>query len=81
MREDLKLISDEDTLGCQNFHFERTYGHTPYLSFLFSFDRGKLPDEGPYTVRFENSLSKDGPIKFRFSEEVLTDPPELKFDQ
>lgn len=80
MKEDLELIGRSDTLSCSTFHFERTYGHTPYLSFLFSFSREELP-EGPHTVRFENSMSRDGPVKFHFDEGILTDPPGLTLNE
>lgn len=78
MKDDLELIGeDEDTLQCRDFHFERTYGHTPYLSFLLSFSRKDLP-EGPFTVLFQNSRSADGPVRFRFDETALVSPPELE---
>lgn len=80
MQEDLKAVVDNNrTIDCKLFNFERTYGLTPYATFLVGFskeDIGKNTTER--TIVFEDNLFHKGDIKFNWSSTLIENTPKLK---
>lgn len=76
MQNDIKLVVGLDSLPCSMYHFERTYGITPYGNFIIGFQ--ELPIAPEYTFVFSDNLFANGIIKFSFKRELLTNVPKLK---
>jgi hypothetical protein len=62
MRNDIALIVSNDTLNCTLFHFERTYGVVPYLSFQLGFAYSKSWKNKPHHLVFKDTYFENGEI-------------------
>lgn len=77
MQSDIYLLQGSDSLKCQLFHFERTFGIAPYLTFSLGFEKAKdsLRD---CTFLFNDNLFNGGNIKMKISSEIFKNTPKLK---
>lgn len=62
MKNDLVLILEKDTIACQLFHFERTFGITPYLSFQIGFPYNKEWKNKSHHIVFNDNFFNNGEI-------------------
>jgi hypothetical protein len=77
MQHDIKLIAGKDTLGCQLFHFERSYDVSPEAVFLLGFPVSANANE-ERTFFYEDNIFRKGIIKFTFTPRELNQIPKLK---
>lgn len=70
MQNDFKLLCGEDTLMSVLYHFERTYGVTPYRKILMAFEKCRLDDNNIKLV-FNDKLYNYGIINFSFASEMI----------
>lgn len=75
-QNDFSLLSGTDTLACQLFHFERSFGMAPVLTFVIGFPKQES-NRGSKTLIYEDRIFKNGTIKLLFPEETLNSEPEL----
>jgi len=87
MQNDFYLLSGEDRLKCNLFHFERSFDASPYCTFLLGFDStDELIEEG-VTVKekvkedkilvYNDQVFGAGPIKYKIKAEDINNIPEL----
>ena len=75
-QNDFNLLNGTDTIKCELFHFEGSFGLAPVLTFVIGFSR---PEKqlGPMTLIYEDRIFKNGTIKLLFPKETLSNEPEL----
>jgi len=88
MQSDLKLVEESDTLPCVLFHFERTYGISPYSCFVLAFEltvgekagvsEGKKYRHKDKQFIFYDQTLKNGIIKLKLRGNNLDQLPILK---
>jgi hypothetical protein len=66
LKQDIVLVCGEDTLQCQQSHWERAYDATPRMIFNLVFDRCEWKDSQTMTLIYNDMVFGNGPIKFRF---------------
>lgn len=77
MQKDIGLITKTDTIPCSLFHFERTYGNTPYLSFMLGFEEKKV--ESPQcTFVFNDPVFSDQEIRIDIDQTIFEKTPQIK---
>jgi len=74
--QDIQLVQGEDTLSPLIYHFERTYGLTPYNTILLGFEKTESP--GDRTLIIDDQVLGIGRVKFVFDEEKINETPTLK---
>lgn len=68
MQNNLKLATElSEEIPCKLFHFERTYGITPYTTFLFAFSKQDIGNANERTVIYDDELFNKGRLKFNWS--------------
>ncbi|PCJ87069.1 MAG: hypothetical protein COA57_05165 [Flavobacteriales bacterium] len=84
IKNDFKLLYDMDTLECVLHHFERTYGVSPYVTFVLGFgnDSGSRKSDsrdlkGNLVLIYDDQLLGIGPIRFSVKKEAIEGMPEL----
>jgi hypothetical protein len=75
-QNDFNLLNGSDTVKCDLFHFERSFGLAPVLTFVIGFTKPQK-QLGPITLIYEDKIFKNGIIKLLFEEAVLNSEPEL----
>lgn len=77
--DDISLMSNQDTIKCEFFHFERTYGSVPYLSFVIAFPKtNEIKNSTELVFVLNDRVFNKGLIKFSYSQQELTNIPKLK---
>lgn len=74
--QDIQLVQGQDTLRPVIYHFERTYGLTPYNTILLGFEETGIASDR--TLIIDDQVLGVGRIKFVFEEEKITETPTLK---
>jgi hypothetical protein len=74
--QDIRLVQGRDTLSPLIYHFERTYGLTPYNTILLGFEKTESP--GDRTLIIDDQILGIGRVKFVFDEEKINETPTLK---
>lgn len=78
MQEQLKLVDSGDTLPCSLFHFERSYGLSPGVTFLLSFpDNGNPEKEGDKILVYDDEALGLGKVMLTLDGKRLADIPLL----
>ena len=77
MSFDLELVHGFDTVGCSIYHYERTYGNTPYETVLIGFDLKAKATEDLQLI-FNDRVFGLGRSKFLFENEVIENIPKIK---
>lgn len=68
MQNNIKLSTEiNNEIPCKLFHFERTYGITPYTTFLFAFSKQEIGNATERTVIYDDELFNKGRLKFNWS--------------
>jgi hypothetical protein len=76
IQKDLKLIENGDTLSCVLCHFERSYGLSPYCSFVLGFEKMKKSSTiNDLIFLYEDKILNVGPVKILIKKEDLEDMP------
>ena len=76
MQNDIVLFEGQDTLRCVLYHFERTYGATPFLNFNLAFE--KTLNNGDKTLIIDDQVLGIGRVKLTIPKENITRIPKLK---
>ncbi len=72
---------DGRDVPCVLYHFERTYGVTPYSTFMLGFDEASLEGAKELTLTLDDQLFDKGLVKFTWSTEVLKNIPKVEVGQ
>lgn len=76
--KDLKYFNGSDTVDCSIFHFERTFGVSPYLTLNLAFEKSNsLKDR---VLFFEDNLFNNGRVIFTMPNEIFVYQPKLIID-
>lgn len=68
MQNNIKLSTEiNNEIPCKLFHFERTYGITPYTTFLFAFSKQDIRNATERTIIYDDELFNKGRLKFNWS--------------
>ncbi len=73
-QNDFYLIAGKDSLPCKLFHFERTFGLTPVLTFVLGFQGERKPAQD-LTLVYNDKIFSNGLIKLNFGLESLSSIP------
>ena len=76
-QDDFMLLSGKDSLQCKLFHFERTFGLAPVLTFVLGFQGARKKGED-LTLAYNDRIFSSGMIKLNYSVEVLNSIPTIK---
>lgn len=79
LKNDFKLINDNDTLYCTMVHMEAANSVAPTIRLSIGFSSIDTNRIKEYTLVFNDNLFRNGPLKFRYSEETFNNLPEIKF--
>lgn len=75
MQNNITLSTElKENIQCKLFHFERTYGITPYTTFLFAFSKEDIADSYDRTIVYDDELFNKGRLKFNWSFENVELP-------
>ncbi|MCU0442346.1 MAG: hypothetical protein MUE96_08110 [Bacteroidia bacterium] len=77
-QEDIYLISENDTVQCALYHFERTYNSSPYNNILIGFERNKSNTDSQLKLCFNENALGNGMLYFNYSKDAITNSPKLK---
>ena len=79
LREDLKLISNTDTLECKSYHFVRDYDLAPYIDVVFAFEQADNTVLHDRILVYNDKLFSLGELNYTFKKEDLKNIPSLKY--
>ncbi len=77
-QQDFILVEGIDTMPCVLYHFEQTFGATPFNTISLGFERKNQKAEGDLQLIFTNRLFNTGDIKFAFPKKTINNIPKLK---
>jgi|TARA_B110000438_G_C15617304_1_gene564916 hypothetical protein len=78
MQNNISLQTEDNRLvECKLYHFERTYGITPYSTFLLGFSKEDIAAAKERTIVIDDKLFNKGLIKFNWTEQALNNVPKL----
>ncbi|PCI97037.1 MAG: hypothetical protein COB15_08720 [Flavobacteriales bacterium] len=90
MQNDFYLLDGKDSLKCNLFHFERTYGVSPFSTFVLGFDSNNELKEVGNTVKeivkddkvlvYDDKAFGVGPIKYKIRAKDINNIPELTIE-
>lgn len=75
--DDVQLIMGQDTLSPQLFHFERTFGLSPFLTFSLAFDLDGKPEKDRRFSIYDRKKMQQ-PIELIIPESNIKATPKLK---
>jgi hypothetical protein len=75
--KDLKYFNGNDTVDCSIFHFERTFGVSPYLTLNLAFEKSNSKKDR--VLIFDDHLFNNGRIIFTMPNEIFIYQPKLIF--
>ncbi len=79
-QNDFSLVSGNDTIACKLFHFERTFGLAPVLTFVLGF-KGEPKTDRDFTLIYKDRIFNKGLIKLNYSPEILNSIPKIKLNK
>lgn len=77
IQKDFKLVEGTDTLPCLLHHFERTFGLTPYTTFVLGFENRKRSEATDKVFIYEDKILQTGTIKILIPASSLNKIPQL----
>lgn len=77
LKNDFMLVRRKDTLFCSLIHMEAANSLQPVVRISFAFE-GAGSNDDEFTLIYNDHLFNNGPLKFIYSKETLTQLPELK---
>lgn len=76
-KDNIRLITDKDSLSCNLSLFERTYGLTPYLTLNIMFNKTQnIKTEK--IIEYEDVIFNSGKIKILFNKKIFKNIPTIK---
>lgn len=76
MQKDLYLVQGSDSLKAILYHYEQSFGLTPFTTSLIAFE-DEIGYPGSQTLVLDDQNLGIGPVKFSFSQATLTQIPQL----
>lgn len=78
-QQDIKLISNDDTIACALYHFERTYDLSPFNTIVLGFKQPKESNFLKYDLQilFDDQILSIGQINFLIDRKKLKKVPKL----
>lgn len=76
MQKDLYLVQGTDSLKAVLYHYEQSFGLTPFTTSLIAFE-DKIDYPSSQTLVFDDQNLGIGPVKFSFSQATLSQIPQL----
>lgn len=78
-QQDIKLISNKDTISCALYHFERTYDLSPFNTIVIGFKQPKNKEflKKDLQILFDDKVLSVGPINFLLDRKKLKKIPKL----
>ncbi len=77
MQHDIVLETENMTIPCEIFHFERIYNIAPYSTFLLGFPKELMEDTKERTLVFNEKVFNKGIVKFRWLSTELDNIPQI----
>jgi len=79
LQKELKLVEDGDTLPCVLFQYERTFGVSPYSTFVLAFParEPKKKSAQDKTLIYNDVIFGSGPVKLTVRGERIDEVPQL----
>lgn len=79
-QNDFSLFDGKDTIACELYHFERTFGVAPILTFVLGFPmkEGSEKKVSDMFLSYNESIFGKGIIRMKFDKNVLENIPELE---
>jgi hypothetical protein len=77
LNNDLFLLSENDTIPCTFYHFERNYNIAPYVTVVFGFETSQIPVSKAYDIVYNDQLLGAGPLIFNYPVAQLKNIPAL----
>ncbi len=74
---DFKLVDGGDTLSCSIYHFERSYGISPYNTILLGFENPHSKPRNKELI-YEDRILGLAPLTFKIEASALQNLPKLK---
>lgn len=65
-QQDIYLVQQNDTFPCALYHYERTYGVSPYNNILLGFNTGDSTENQPAKLHFKDEGFKTGLLIFNY---------------
>lgn len=75
--EDVYLVQNQDTFPCELYHYERTYGVSPYNNILLGFATPQSGRNSPSHLHFNDRVFNSGLLIFTFDKSGI---PTVKID-
>jgi hypothetical protein len=76
-QDNFTLVTDNDTIACSLFHFERSYSLSPITTLVLGFDR-VVTDEDR-TLVYDDQLLGCGPVRITINAEDISNVPAIKY--
>lgn len=70
------VLDNSDTINCNMFHYERSYGVSPYSTFMIGFEKFNPEKDVKIIIREKYFTNKN--IEFKYSKKELSNVPQLK---
>lgn len=77
-QHDIYLVDDGDTISCGLYHFERTYGVSPFNNLILGFEKRSDHCTNSRQLHFNDQVLGNGMLIFSFSSQALNTIPQLK---
>lgn len=78
-QKDIRLLIEGDSISCLAYHFERTFGLTPYNTILIAFDNSYIKKHpSNRTIIFNDKALKTGWLKFNFKHGDIQSTPQIQ---
>ena len=77
MKNDLKLVVGNDTLGCKLFNFSRDFNLSPKLDFTFGFEANMNAPNEELKLLWDDGVFQTGTAAFAVSANALDQLPNL----
>jgi len=75
--QDIALVSGSDTIFPAVFHFERTYGVTPFADFMLGFE-ANVKAGSDFQLLIDDKVFDTGVLKFTYNDKDIQNLPPLK---
>jgi hypothetical protein len=80
MKNDICLVSGEDSLKCKVFLSERTYGLSPEMNFVLGFDKQNEKLENDLIFIYNDQLLNTAVVKMKIKKSKINKSPILKLN-
>ena len=77
-QRDFFLVSNNDTVNCDLYHFERTYNTAPYNNLILGFEKKEAANIETLKLHFDDKILGNGMLIFNYPQHDLVNIPQLK---